>query len=116
MDIYIVNEGGLHFEIYFGSELVTLSRSFDSICQLERSLSLLLRLALSNSFEIDQSSGGTAIRQKGQRAKIVFYRSISSLQISKILQAVSSASVIDRRPINRRRFDLSGPLQRVVHE
>ena len=108
---------GLHFEVNSGAarEIAT-STSSDTICRLETGLSILFQAARSpSSAAVELNVDTTSVGPSKRRKRVRFVGHFDADGIRKLLAGALTAIVVDERPADQRRADLSGRLCDLEH-
>ena len=111
------NSEALWYEIKSGSaECVLRSRNFKTICQIETALAGLWEIArYPEAASIVQSSAKTEIVSLLSRRRVSLSDQVCTADLKSVLHGIPQAKVLDERPNDRRRTDLTGPLRKLIH-
>ncbi len=108
---------GLVFEVASSSgTLLARSNPYISICKLEAALSVLTAAAkAAKAVSIDTDGHTTWVTPGGRKSRVALEGGLSDDRVTHLLMGVASATVIDDRPPEARRSDLSGRLCDLAH-
>lgn len=109
--------GKLYFEVYVeGAIPVLTSACYSSICKLEAGLALLFATASSpNDLLVEPDGDATRIGLKDRRGRVPFVGRLAESLVQSAIGTIASAQVVDDRPPEQRRTDLSGSLCDLNH-
>ena len=108
-DLYFDVEGGT------GHRIAT-SSPFDTICRLESGLAVLGDAAQNPVRAIvERDDETTSIGSSPGRKRVRFVGCLKDTGVRDLLSGVETARVVDERPEDQRRVDLSGRLSEVGH-
>jgi hypothetical protein len=103
---------GLYFDIedHAGQRFAT-SSPFDTICRLESGLAVLIQAAQKPHVAVvERDDRSTSIRVGSTRKRVHFIGRLTDSSVHDLLTGIDTAMVMDERPANQRRADLSGRL------
>lgn len=109
--------GRLFFEVHAEGAIPLLtSAHYSTICKMEAGLALLVAAARSPSTLLVEPTADTVkIGMKDKRGRVTFVGQISETLVQRAMSTIASAQVIDERPPEQRRTDLSGRLCDLHH-
>lgn len=109
--------GKLYFEVYVdGAIPVLTSAYYSSICKMEAGLTLLFAAASSpNDLLVEPNIDGTRVGLKDRRGRVPFVGRLAESLVQRAMCTIASAEVVDDRPPEQRRTDLSGSLCDLNH-
>lgn len=109
--------GKVFFEVHAeGAIPVLTSAHYRTICKMEAGLALLFAAAHSPSaLLIEPGEDAMRIGLKNKRGRVTFDGQLSESMVQSAMSTIASAQVIDDRPPERRRTDLSGRLCDLHH-
>jgi hypothetical protein len=109
--------GKLFFEVHSEGAIPALtSAHYSTICKMEAGLALLFAAARSpGALRMEPDEGAMRIGLKGKRGRVTFVGQLSESMVQIVMPTIASAHVIDDRPPEQRRADLSGRLCDLHH-
>ena len=107
----------LIFEVLDGAgKNLGVSEPFTTICRLEAGFATLCEAAKSpEGIKVSHSSGRTSVGSGLGRRQLHFVGRLQDDAIHEILVGAQGATIVDERPQEHRRGDLSGPLRDLTH-
>lgn len=109
--------GKLYFEVYVeGASPVLASGHYSSICKMEAGLALLFAAASSpDDLLVESDEEATRVGLRGKRGRVPFVGRLAETMVRRAICTIASAQVVDDRPPEQRRTDLSGSLCDINH-
>lgn len=109
--------GRLFFEVHSEGVVASLtSAHYSTICKMEAGLALLFAVARSPSaLRVEPGEGATRIGLKDRRGRVTFVGRIPESLLLRAISTIASAQVVDDRPPEQRRTDISGRLCDLHH-
>jgi hypothetical protein len=109
--------GKLYFEVHVeGAIPVLTSAYYSTICKMEAGLALLFAAARSpNHLLVEPHGDATRVGLNDRRGRVPFVGQLSESLVQSTISTIGSAQVIDDRPPEQRRTDLSGRLCDLHH-